>query len=222
MAKRRTDTKRRDLATWLMMLLPGFMFVGLLAPAAVKVKPKADDEIGPISFRNFAPRRPIQFALPVGQSLLRASSGLEPVFAGARYVADPARPPTLQPDVAAPPEAGGEIVLAEDESVENYVAETLFETPIEDQQYLAVDLTSLWEARFNEIPDMIDRTGAMQWDDFHGTGTLFASTPAANPVVPEPASGALLATGLAALAMRSRRAPASQAAAVGPATGRGR
>ena len=41
MAKRRTDSNRRDLATWLMMLLPGFMFVGLLAPAAVNVKPKA-------------------------------------------------------------------------------------------------------------------------------------------------------------------------------------
>ena len=75
MAKRRTDSNRRDLATWLMMLLPGFMFVGLFAPAAVKVKPKAQEEVGPISFRNFAPRRPIQFALPTGHSALSAGVG---------------------------------------------------------------------------------------------------------------------------------------------------
>src|SRR5688572_1104287 len=93
MAKRRPDSNRRDLAAWLMLLLPGFVFVGLLAPAAVSVKPKAKDETGPISFRNFRPRRPIQFSLPVGQTAMStmSESGLESVFAGARYVVDQAK-----------------------------------------------------------------------------------------------------------------------------------
>jgi hypothetical protein len=203
MAKRRTDANRRDLATWLMMLLPGFMFVGLLAPAAVSVKPKAEEEIGPISFRHFAPRRPIQFSLPVGQGAL-SESGLESVFAGARYLVDQAKR-VVEFDFKAD-DGGKQIVLNED-SVETYVAETLFEAPIDDPEpQLVVDLTPLWDPSvFDVIPDLIDRSGFTQWDDFHGTGVRFPSgTAAPGNVIPEPATGGLLAIGLAALAMRRR------------------
>lgn len=201
MAKRRPDSNRRDLATWLMLLLPGFMFVGLLAPAAVSVKPKAQDEIGPISFRNFRPRRPIQFALPVGQAAF-SESGLESVFAGARYVVDQAKR-VVAFDFQANDDK--QIVLNEDD-VENYVAETLFEASIEgDPQQLVVDLIPLWDPSvFDVIPALIDRTAWTQWDDFHGTSLPTGSGP--GTVIPEPAPGALLAIGLAALAIRRKRA----------------
>lgn len=204
MAKRRTDSNRRDLATWLMMLLPGFVFVGMLAPAAVSVRPKAQEEIGPISFRNFKPRRPIQFSLPIGQGALSEST-LEPVFAGARYVVDQAKR-VVEFDFKAD-DGDKQIVLNED-SVESYVAETLFEASSEDpQQQLAVDLTPLWDPSvFDVIPDLIDRTGFTQWDDFHGTGVRFPSGTAPGNVIPEPATGGLLAIGLAALALRRKRA----------------
>jgi len=203
MAKRRTDSNRRDLATWLMMLLPGFMFVGLLAPAAVNVKPKAQEEIGPISFRNFSPRRPIQFSLPNLHGAL-SESGLEPMFAGARYVVDQAKR-VAEFDVKA--DENEQIVLNED-SVESYVAETLFEAAIEDaQQQLVVDLSPLWDQSvFGVIPDLIDRTAFTMWDDFHGTGLVFPQGPPPGNVIPEPATGGLLAIGLAALAMRRKRA----------------
>jgi hypothetical protein len=201
MAKRRTSSNRRSLAAWLMMLLPGFMFVGLLAPAAVHVKPKPQEETEPVSFRNFAPRRPIQFALPHAQSVV-APSAVEPMFAGARYVADQARrDPVPEPDVAAPAEPKDEIVLAEDNSAK-YVAETIFETPIEGTgPQLVADLRPLWDPNlFDVIPELIDRTGFTMWDDFHGTSVRFG--PPVSNVIPEPATGALLAIGLAALAIR--------------------
>jgi hypothetical protein len=200
MAKRRTDSNRRDLATWLMMLLPGFMFVGLLAPAAVNVKPKAQEEIGPISFRHFSPRRPIQFSLPNLHGL--SESGLEPMFAGARYVVDQAKR-VAEFDLKA--DENEQIVLNED-SVETYVAETLFEAAIDDpQQQLVVNLTPLWDPSvFDVIPDLIDRTGFTMWDDFHGTGLVFPQGPPPGNVIPEPATGGLLAIGLSALAMRRK------------------
>src|SRR5262245_36278107 len=162
MAKRRTDSNRRDLAAWLMLLLPAFMFVGMLAPAAVKVKPQTEDETDPIAFRNFAPRRPIQYALPSARAAASPELRAEPAFAGARLLPDEPRR-DLPVDVAA---VGGdnEIVLAQD-NVESYVAETLFEAPIDDPQpRLVVDLSQLWDSSlFDIIPDLIDRSAFTQW-----------------------------------------------------------
>jgi hypothetical protein len=201
MAKRRTNSNRRDLAAWLMMVLPGFMFLGMLAPAAVTVKPKAEDEIGPISFRNFRPRRPIQFSLPIGAA---SDATLQPMFAGARYIFDQARQ-VFDVDLVADDRARQEIVLAQDD-VEDYVAETLFEGSEEDLGVLVVDLDPLWDPSvFDVIPELIDRRGFSQWDDFHGTSVPFVSGPPAN-VIPEPAPSGLVAIGLAALAMRRKRA----------------
>ena len=202
MAKRRTDSNRRDLATWLMMLLPGFMFVGLLAPAAVNVKPKAQEEIGPISFRNFSPRRPIQFSLPNVHGAL-SESGLQPMFAGARYIVDQAKR-VAEFDFKA--DENEQIVLNED-SVESYVAETLFEAQIEDPQHLlVVDLDSaLGPVRVRRDPRRDRSHRIHEWDDFHGTSSSRIGPPPGN-VIPEPATGGLLAIGLAALAMRRKRA----------------
>src|SRR5262245_8850255 len=205
MAKRRTDSNRRGLAAWLMMLLPAFMFVGMLAPAAVKVKPQVEDETGPITFRNFSPRRPIQYAFPSAGTASPQLRVEEPAFTGARLL--PGEPKRELPVDVAAASAGNEIVLAQD-NVENYVAETLFEAPIDDPQpRLVVDLTQLWDpSLFGIIPDLIDHSAWTQWDDFHGTSTRFPRGAAPINTVPEPATVGLLAIGLASLALRRKRA----------------
>src|SRR5262245_47965621 len=104
MGKRRSESNRngkgrRDLARFVLMLLPGFMFVGLLAPAAVSVKPKAEEHrYAPVSFRSFAPRQPI--VAPHAIAKREAEPAVEPLFTGARYQADVAPLPTGLPPVA--------------------------------------------------------------------------------------------------------------------------
>jgi hypothetical protein len=206
MAKRRTESNRRNsgrrnLAAWLMMLLPGFMFLGLLAPAAVSVKPKAEDSYGPVSFRNFAPRRPMQVPLHLVHAIFDTSSsvGDTVVFSGARYLAEQSKRVF---DFDAKANEDNQIVLAANDGVEDYVSENVFGTAGDEVQ-LKVDLLALWDpALFDVIPGLIARDGWSQWDEFHGIGPGHRTRPA---VVPEPTTGALLALGLGALALRRRR-----------------
>jgi hypothetical protein len=212
MAKRATDSngrtsRRRDLAAWLMMLLPGFMFVGLLAPAAITVHPQAEETYSLGSFRDFEPRRPLQVPLTIVHSLVPAA-GVEPIFSGARYLADQAKR-VFELELNAPnaPSAdnGKQIVLAEDD-VQHYVTDSLFQGESSDQTVLSVDLTPLWNpALFDVIPGLIVRDGFNQWDDFHGTGPGGLRAPPAPAAVPEPTPGVLLALGLAAFASHGRR-----------------
>jgi hypothetical protein len=205
MVKRRTDSDgrtsgRRNSAAWLMLLLPGFMFVGLLAPAAIKVQPKAEETYADVSFRSFAPRRPLQVPLTMAHAML-PEVGVEPVFSGARYLADQAKR-VFELDIKN--EDGKEIVLAEEEESEQPPVSALFDSS--DSTVLAVDLTPLWDpALFNIIPGLMARDGYSQWEDFHGTGLAGPRLPPAPTQVPEPTTGALLALGLGALAVGGRR-----------------
>ncbi len=196
----RRNPGRRNFAAWLMLFMPGFMFLGLLAPAAVSVKPKAEESSSPISFHHFAPRRAIQFPVAIAQAVA-LETGVDTVFSGARYLADQAKR-VFELDVENEP-SGEQIVLNED-GVENYVAETVFDVSAVEPQ-LVVDLTPLWDPSvFDVIPGLIARGGASQWDDFHGTGVILRGAPAPPVVIPEPTTGALLAVGLGALALRRR------------------
>ena len=208
MAKRGTDSNRRNsgrrnLAAWLMTLLPGFMFLGLLAPAAVSVKPKAEDSYGPVSFRNFAPRRPMQVPLHLVHAIFdtNSSAGDTVVFSGARYLAEQSKRVF---DFDAKANEDNQIVLAADDGVEDYVSENVFGTAGDEVQ-LKVDLLALWDpALFDVIPGLIARDGWSQWDEFHGIGP--GQKPRQPVIVPEPTTGALLALGLGALALRRRTA----------------
>jgi len=206
MAKRQTDSSgRRSFAALLLMLLPGFMFLGLLAPAAVTVRPEAESEtIGADTFRSFAPARPP--LLPpraIARAALPDASLLEPLFSGARLLAQEAQRVFDLPQVAA---AGEEdIALEEEDVVEEYVADTLFDESVE-QPVLAVDLTPLWDpVVFDVIPPSILRDGYSMYDDFHGGSVRFSGPPPAPFVVPEPETSALLVLGLIALALRAQR-----------------
>jgi len=206
MGKRRTDSNRRgsgrrNFAAWLMTLLPGFMFLGLLAPAAVSVKPKVEDSYGPISFRNFAPRRPLQIPLHLVHAVFENNNaGDTVVFSGARYLAEQSKR-VFELDAKANDD--DEIVLAANDGVEDYVSENVFGTAGDEVQ-LKVDLLALWDpAIFDVIPGLITRNGWSQWDEFHGIGP--GHGPRRPVIVPEPTTGGLLAFGLGALALRRRR-----------------
>ena len=206
MAKRRSDSNRRNsgrrnFAGWLMMLLPGFMFLGLLAPAAVSVKPRAEDSYGPISFRNFSPRHPFNVPLHMAHAIFENEAVDTVVFSGARYLAEQSKR-VFELDTKVNDD---QIVLASNDGAADYVAETLFGAAGDEVQ-LTVDVTPLWDpAIFDVIPGLIARNGWSQWDEFHGIG---GSGNGRRPpvVVPEPTTGALLAFGLGALALRRRTA----------------
>ena len=207
MARRRTDSNRRgsgrrNFAAWLMTLLPGFMFLGLLAPAAVSVKPKAEDSYGPISFRSFAPRRPFQMPLHLAHAVFENSAaGDTVVFSGASYLAEQSTR-VFEPEAKTNGE--DQIVLAANDGIEDYVSENVFGTAGDEVQ-LKVDLLALWDpAIFDVIPGLISRNGWDQWDEFHGIGK--GHGPRQPLIVPEPTTGALLAFGLGALALRRRTA----------------
>lgn len=207
MAKRvndlgRRSSGRRNFAAWLMMFLPGFMFLGLLAPAAVTVKPKVEETYGPLSYRSFAPRRPLQVPLHLAHAALDGASASDAVFfSGARYLAEQSkRVFDFDPKAA---NVENQIVLARQDGAPTSVAGSLF-SGAPDTVQLRVDLKPLWDpGRFDIIPGLVARNGWQQWDDFHGLGLPINPRQAA--VIPEPATGGLLALGLGALALFRRR-----------------
>ena len=197
----RRSSGRRNFAAFLLMLLPGFMFLGVLAPAAVSVKPKVEETYGPLSFRGFAPRRPLQVPHLVHAALDGTTIAVDTVvFSGARYIAEQSQR-VFEADAEQPDEENA-IVLAANDSVEEYVSESLF-SGAGDTVQLRVDLQPLWDpARFDIIPGPIARNGWQQWDDFHGVN--MSLNPRRPIAIPEPTTGALLALGLGALALHRR------------------
>ena len=209
MAKRRTESTRRstgrnNLATFLLLLLPGFMFIGLLAPAAVTVKRVAPSEVaGPVALPNLeSARLPLIGARAFASAAIPDMSTLDPLFAGARYLAREAQQMFGQLQARAEED---ETIVLEEDGVEDYVTDTLFEQP-PDEPVLAVDLSPLWDpSLFDVIPGLIARDGYSQYDDFVGTGNAVGGAPVAPVIVPEPETGALVAIGLIALALRASR-----------------
>jgi hypothetical protein len=129
-------------------------------------------------------------------------SGIEPVFSGARYLADQAKRAS---ELDLKTDGGKEIVLAEEDSEQPAVS-AMFEGESSDSTVLAAELTPLWESSlFDIIPGLVAREGFSQWDDFHGTGLIGPRLPPATTQVPEPTTGALLALGLTGLAISGRR-----------------
>jgi hypothetical protein len=176
------------------------MFLGLLAPAAVSVKPKAEEGYGPVSFRPFAPRRSFQ-PLHLARAVFENSNpGDVVVFSGARYLEEQSK---RVYEIEAKAKENNPIVLAANDGVEDYVSQNVFGT-VGDEVQLTIDLTPLWDPKiFDVIPGLIARNGWSQWDDFHGISPGHRPLPPV--IIPEPTPGVLLGFGLGALALRRRR-----------------
>ena len=207
MAKRRTDSNRRDLATWLMMLLPGFMFVGLLAPAAVKREAEGARRRS-VRSRSAISRRAADPVLAPARAARRCRSRRSSRCSRARATSSTRRSASFEFDVKADDDEQADRAAAED-SVENYVAETLFEAPIEGERAARrrprPALGSV-RVRRDPRPDRSQRTHAVGRFPRHERALPDRSRAAAT-VIPEPATGGLLAIGLAALrAVRRKRA----------------
>ena len=207
----RENGGRTRLAGLLLLLLPGCMFIGLLAPAAVTVDVAEPERLeGPVfeaplavKARKLPLAAPSQFTSNVAPPRLvdlawllsegRTRSGRTPLMV--------ARAETAQDDV---------IVLAAEETnpppggkLPEQPAGTVFAM----NSSLNVNTRAIWDPKFfNVIGGTVSTNGSTAFDDFVGQDArIIKGTPPA-PAVPEPSTGLLVGAGLLLLARRSRRA----------------
>ncbi len=215
MANRRSDsnrisTGRSRLATFLLLLMPGFMFLGLLAPGAVVVQEELEEEVAsPIVFRNFQlpTRTPMlgdRVAIDAGISEVAAIRDM--LAAGVKLI-DRAKEALEIIDFEM--QSKEEIVLDDGATEAQVVRELLDSTPSMDESVLIAETNNLLDdPRLNILPGPFNTRGERPDDDFAGEALVF-NNPVPQPVeIPEPATGALFAFGLAGFAM-SRRTVAS-------------
>jgi hypothetical protein len=212
MANRRTEsnrinTGRSKFASFLLVLLPGFMFLGLLAPAAVTVEYEGEEEtVLPLAFRNFQlpTRRPmIGTRSTVDAASTELAAIRDALLKGTRMFAGRAKEAL---DLANFEVQGDKRIVLDEDAAEEDVVNSLFDSSSGSGGILAVDLTPLWnESRFDIIPAPLRTWGDRPDDDFAGDALVFRS-PVPQPVeIPEPQSAALVVLGLVGLALRRSR-----------------
>jgi hypothetical protein len=215
MADRRIASNGRDgtrsrLASAMLVLLPGFIFLGFLAPAAVTVHYEGEEEtVRPLTFRNFQLpfRRPMIASEKTVQAASRGSEFeaiRELLASGTRLIARGAREALAFAKLEM--NSDDRRIVLEAEEVEEDVVERLFDATRGRDAILVADLTPLWEsAVFDVIPAPLRTWGEHVDDDFVGPGLVFRE-PVPQPVaIPEPESAALVLIGLTVLGIRRIR-----------------
>ena len=208
---RRTGSDAREgprsrLAAALLVMLPGFMFVGLLSPGAVTVDYQAPERAAE-TLRDFPfPTR--QPMIAISAATLDATRELgalrDLLVDGGRLVAHGAKKMLRLPK-AQPADGDGDIVLEDQESAGRELVDELFDsTKARDPDELVADLSALWDKRFGKLKGPLDVSDRM-WDDFPGEVVVGAGVVPTPVAVPEPESAALVVLGLIGIAVRRTR-----------------
>jgi hypothetical protein len=215
MANRRTGTETREgvrsrLATFLLVLLPGFMFLGLLAPAAVKVEYKGAEQAAVAqTLRDFPlPAREPMIAITKATQQATAELGSlrDLLTNGTRLLSQSAKQMMRLPK--AQNDDGESIVLDDEKPKRDNLVDQLFDSTGADEPDgpLVADLNALWnKSKHGKIPGPLDPHGDRQYDDFPAEVVAVRGLTPVPVAIPEPESAALLLLGLIGMGMRRGR-----------------
>jgi hypothetical protein len=193
---------RHSIAAAVLALLPLLAFAGVLAPGLIEVDYK--EEPGQVAARRgtivFRPvrlsRPPLMVTRGLGAHYTLDFLDIEGLFESGRYRAELGnRLAQLQSF----PSATGDLIVIDD--VDVMADQDLFDDLLQPT-FLPQD-NPLWDPKiFDVIPSLFAIGNGFRFDDFPDPGFIPGEAP--EPVIPEPATGLLLAAGIGALAVRAR------------------
>jgi hypothetical protein len=204
----RQSTRRRRwqlrLAVLAFSLFPMAVLAGLLAPGVVGLQIAQTaaeaplDDAGPLDFSGASHgRSPLLVPRDFSAGFIPELLDLDQLFLDTEFRVDPSGDRLAR--LLAFPRSHGDAIVLDD--VDGYPLDLLFDDVLLADE-LAFEPDGLMDAfGLGPIASSVPLGNRVRFDDFPGG----SSEPAA-PVIPEPATGALLAFGLAALARRRRTA----------------
>jgi hypothetical protein len=206
MRRRAKDTRarpiRHGLAVVIFWLLPLLAFAGMLAPGLVQVQLEEEEEEqigrreGTVLFRPVKlSRPPLVVPRDYSTGFIPELLDLETLFGGSEFRGEFGRSLANLPSF---PSHRGDMIVIDD--IDPFVADQFFKDLLKPS--FVADGGPVWDPRlFDVIPALFPIGNDSRYDDFPGVGY----DPDAGVVVPEPATGLLVAVGLVALAWARRR-----------------
>lgn len=193
---------RHSIAAAVLSLLPLLAFAGVLAPGLIEVDYKEEPSQaaarrGTIAFRPVRLMRPpLMVTRGLGATYTLDFLDIEGLFESSRYRAELGR---RLAQLQSFPSATGDLIVIDD--VDVVADQDLFDDLL--QPTFMPQNHPLWDPKiFDVIPPLFAIGNGFRFDDFPDPGFIPGKAP--EPVIPEPATGLLLAVGLGALAHRAR------------------
>lgn len=191
---------RHGIAVAIFWLLPLFSFAGMLGPGFVQVTYEEEEETilprkGTLVFRPVRLDRPPLLVAGGGALDLIPGLNVEALFDDRRYRAEFGQ---ILGDLPSFPSFGGDMMVIDE--VDSNVGDDFFKDVLNPT--FVADRSEIWDSSiFDVIPPLFPIGNDNRYDDFPGVGL----EPSDGAVVPEPATGGLVALGLAGIAYVGRR-----------------